>query len=338
MQRIHFTAADFARTRLKTTAGPLAETAFAYGLLGRGIGAPFARWRSQVGKRLAQRPGLLAGAGDLPDLDALLRGIERSDRAMSGDLLDAAAPVPQVPAQEAPGELSQLWKAVVAPYWDRIVAYLEAECDARGRVVMAGGVDLLLATLHSKMTWKAPVLEIHDGPDEDIHLGGRGLVLTPSVFLNHRAGRVTRMLGENSPVVLAFATPPDVQQAAALWDEPDAEESAQSLGALVGQTRAAALHVLRASCTTSQLADRLGISAAGASQHTAVLRQTGLITTRRIRNTVLHTLTPLGVALLKGMAARPATEQRTPRRRTQSAPRLRVLDAIPAQRTVRHAS
>ncbi|MFD0414029.1 ArsR/SmtB family transcription factor [Streptomyces sp. NPDC127108] len=335
MQRIHFTAADFARTRLKTTAGPLAETAFACGLLGRGVPAPFARWRGQVGKALAQRPGLLSDTGDL---DSLLRSIERSDRAMSGELLDAAAPVPQLPTQEAAGDLSQLWKAVVAPYWDRIVAYLEAECDARGRVVMAGGVELLLATLHSKMTWKAPVLEIHDGPDEDIYLDGRGLVLTPSVFLNHRAGRVTRKLGENSPVVLAFATPPDVQQAAALWDEPEPEESTQSLGALVGQTRAAALHVLRASCTTSQLADRLGISAAGASQHTAVLRQTGLITTRRIRNTVLHTLTPLGVALLKGMAARPAQVEHAPRRRSTQSTRLRVVDAIPAQRAVRHAS
>ncbi|MGA4841725.1 ArsR/SmtB family transcription factor [Streptomyces sp. G45] len=333
MQRIHFTAADYARTRMQTTAGPLVETAFAYGLLGRGISAPFARWRSQVGKRLVRRPELLAGAGDLPDLDAMLRSIERSDRAMSGDLLDASAPVPSLPVQEVSGDLSHLWRAVVAPYWDRVVAYLEAECDARGRVVMAGGVELLLATLHSKVTWKAPVLEIHDGPDEDIHLNGRGLVLTPSVFLNHRAGRVTRKLSEDGPVVLAFATPPDVHQAASLWDEPEADqgaEGAQSLGALVGQTRAAALQVLRASCTTSQLADRLGISAAGASQHTAVLRQTGLITTRRIRNTVLHTLTPLGDALLKGMVVRPAPERHAPRRRAQSARRLRVLDGIPA--------
>ncbi|WP_282791765.1 winged helix-turn-helix domain-containing protein [Streptomyces sp. CC224B] len=338
MQRIHFTAADFARTRLKTTAGPLAETAFAHGLLGRGIGAPFARWRGQVGKRLARRPELLAGAGDLPDLDTLLRGIERSDatrdQALGGDLLDAGAPASQPPA--ATGDLSTLWQALVAPYWERIVTYLEAECEARGRVVMAGGVELLLATLHSKMTWKAPVLEIHDGPDEDIHLNGRGLVLTPSLFLNHRAGRVTRRLAEDGPVVLAFATPPDVHQAAALWGEPEAEqsaESAQSLGALVGQTRAAALQVLRASCTTSQLADRLGISAAGASQHTAVLRQTGLITTRRIRNTVLHTLTPLGVALLKGMAGHPAPApaQHGGRRRGQTTRRLRVLDGIPAQ-------
>ncbi|MGW0389335.1 ArsR/SmtB family transcription factor [Streptomyces sp. NPDC003042] len=296
MQRIHFTAADVARTRLKITAGPLVESAFAYGLLGRGVSAPFARWRSQVGDRLSPWPGRLPaatagpggpsrpGAGPGADADAGLGALLR--------IIEQGA---------AGGELTRVWQAAVAPYWEALLAFLEVECEARGRVLMGGGAELLLATLHSRITWNAPVLEIHDGPDEDIHLEGRGLVLAPSVFLAHRAGRVTRRLDRSAPVVLAFAAPPDTYQAAGLWDKADG--SGQSLGALVGQTRAAALHVLRASCTTTQLADRLGISAAGASQHTAVLRRTGLITTRRIRNTVLHTLTPLGAALLKGMAA-----------------------------------
>ncbi|MFJ3962223.1 ArsR/SmtB family transcription factor [Streptomyces sp. NPDC090036] len=292
MQRIHFTAADVARTRLKITAGPLVESAFAHGLLGRGVSAPFARWRSQVGDRLrplAGGPAAPAGPGTDGEaaLGALLRIIEQG---------------------AAGGDLTRVWQTAVAPYWDHLLAFLEVECEARGRVLMGGGAELLLTTLHSRITWRAPVLEIHDGPDTDIHLDGRGLVLAPSVFLAHRAGRVTRSLDPSAPVVLAFAAPPDSHQATALWDKPD--DSGQSLGALVGQTRAAALHVLRASCTTTQLADRLGISAAGASQHTAVLRRTGLITTRRVRNTVLHTLTPLGAALLKGMAVQSAAGSR----------------------------
>ncbi|WP_327168415.1 winged helix-turn-helix domain-containing protein [Streptomyces subrutilus] len=292
MQRIHFTAADVARTRLKITAGPLVESAFAYGLLGRGVSAPFARWRSQVGDRLRPGPGLPGAPGTDGEaaLGALLRIIEQG---------------------AAGGELTRVWQTAVAPYWDHLLAFLEVECEARGRVLMGGGAELLLTTLHSRITWRAPVLEIHDGPDEDIRLDGRGLVLAPSVFLAHRAGRVTRSLDPSAPVVLAFGAPPDSHQATALWDKPDG--SGQSLGALVGQTRAAALHVLRASCTTTQLADRLGISAAGASQHTAVLRRTGLITTRRVRNTVLHTLTPLGAALLKGMTAQaPAAARHRP--------------------------
>jgi DNA-binding transcriptional ArsR family regulator len=48
----------------------------------------------------------------------------------------------------------------------------------------------------------------------------------------------------------------------------------------------------------AQLARRVGVSAASVSQHTAVLREAGLIHTSRIGKAVLHTMTPLGTALL----------------------------------------
>ncbi|WP_420807874.1 ArsR/SmtB family transcription factor [Amycolatopsis antarctica] len=70
--------------------------------------------------------------------------------------------------------------------------------------------------------------------------------------------------------------------------------------ALVGRTRAAVLNALSDSSTTGELAERLGISAAGVSQHTGVLRSAGLITTRRNRNSVMHSITPLGVSLISG--------------------------------------
>jgi DNA-binding transcriptional ArsR family regulator len=46
------------------------------------------------------------------------------------------------------------------------------------------------------------------------------------------------------------------------------------------------------------VARRLNISPAAASQHTTVLRNAGLLVSHRDRNTVLHTLTPLGRAML----------------------------------------
>jgi DNA-binding transcriptional ArsR family regulator len=55
-------------------------------------------------------------------------------------------------------------------------------------------------------------------------------------------------------------------------------------------------------CTTSELARRVGVSLASASQHASVLREAGLVHTLRQGGAVLHTLTPLGAALLRGGA------------------------------------
>ncbi|MGW2817252.1 ArsR/SmtB family transcription factor [Streptomyces sp. NPDC001415] len=306
MQRIHFSAADLAGTRLTAGAGPLVETAFAAGLLGRGVQAPYLSWQRQLAKRLPLPPVSSRGG----------RGAEANDRAGYALRFGGAPDLPQLPftarqLRWPPGiDLFDVWRAAVAPYWDNMQAYLEAECEARVRTVMAGGVEQLMATLHPRITWTSPVLEIPDGPDEDVVLGGTGLVVAPSVFLNHRPAQLIHSPDGGDRRTLVVAAPPQPHEAAALWAVP--EDTAEALGALVGQTRAAALRVLRGACTTSELADRLGISAAGASQHTAVLRRTGLITSRRIRNSMLHTLTPLGLALLEGRPAFvPVRETRT---------------------------
>ncbi|APE24978.1 MULTISPECIES: ArsR/SmtB family transcription factor [Streptomyces] len=310
MQRIHFSSVDLARTRLRTSAGPLVETAFAAFLLGRGVGAPYAGWRRQVGTRLPPPPPR-PGKGPGAELDDLVR------RALECGADPGRATPPGAVPPPAPGtanrpDLPDIWRAAVAPYWDKILEYLEADCEARGRAVMAGGVEQLLSTAHPRITWTSPVLEIPDGPEGDVVLGGRGLVLAPSVFLNHRPGQLIWLQDGTGRPTLVVSAPPRAHEAAVLWAEPD--ETPEALGALVGQTRAAALRVLRAACTTSELADRLGISRAGASQHAAVLRSTGLITSRRVRNSMLHSVSPLGLALLDGRPARPAGGPRGPRR------------------------
>ncbi|WP_330262390.1 helix-turn-helix domain-containing protein [Streptomyces griseorubiginosus] len=68
---------------------------------------------------------------------------------------------------------------------------------------------------------------------------------------------------------------------------------------LLGATRAAVLRASATGSTTTEAAHRVGVTPTTASHHTAVLRDAGLITSHRHANTVLHTLTPLGVALLR---------------------------------------
>lgn len=276
MQRIHFDSGDLLRVSLRATAGAAVETALAQHQLAVGGGAGSAVWRRQAAACLPRRV-IEVPAGSPP-----------------GD--------PEIPAGTGlpdDGCLPEVWRRAVAPYWDRLVGHLEVECDARGRVAMAGGVQQLLATLHPRISWRNSVLSVPGGPDEDVHLDGRGLVLCPSVFLSHRPGMVIRPRPNDDRVLLVFEVALDARVAERVWGAPHREQPA-SLNALVGRTRAAALRVLRVGCTTSQLADRLGISAAGASQHASVLRAAGLITTRRFRNTVLHSVTPLGLALIAG--------------------------------------
>ncbi|MFB9397296.1 helix-turn-helix domain-containing protein [Streptomyces echinatus] len=79
--------------------------------------------------------------------------------------------------------------------------------------------------------------------------------------------------------------------------------AADTLTPLLGRTRAAVLASLRHPATTTETADRVGISLPSASQHTTVLRNAGLITTTRTGTAVLHTLTPLSTALLRNDSA-----------------------------------
>ncbi|MGF0168235.1 ArsR/SmtB family transcription factor [Streptomyces koyangensis] len=86
------------------------------------------------------------------------------------------------------------------------------------------------------------------------------------------------------------------EDAPTLWGAAAGGE--RSLAALIGAGRARVLQALTEPRTTGEVAQLAGISGPGASQHTAVLRKAGLITTRRERNMAWHELTPLGRAML----------------------------------------
>jgi DNA-binding transcriptional ArsR family regulator len=74
----------------------------------------------------------------------------------------------------------------------------------------------------------------------------------------------------------------------------------RALSNLLGDTRAALLHATQGGRSTTNLARHLGVSAATISYHTTILRETGLITSQRLANTMIHTLSPLGTALFRG--------------------------------------
>lgn len=177
----------------------------------------------------------------------------------------------------------------VRPYLGRITAELNAEWSRRAQVVMRGGTEALLDSFRPLMTWTPPVLMVRYPHTRTLHLGGRGLQLVPSFFC------------WCYPVTLADPdlTPTLVYpiEHAPGWTLTSRDDRAR-LGALIGSTRIAVLEATAHGCTTTQAARLAGISAATATYHASVLRDANLITSRRDANTVVHTATPLGMALL----------------------------------------
>jgi DNA-binding transcriptional ArsR family regulator len=289
--RIHFTVADLAQLTMISTLGPVAESAFALKQFGRQGSATFHGWQKGVRERLGTRVAeveWLAGRYDTDELLTLLRlhsggnpDVGRDERAR----------------RRAQATVFEFCQAAVLPHWWQMRGHLASVRDACGRISIANGMHAALDNLHPRLNWNPPVLEVPAEPDREMHLDGRGLVLCPSLFMASKACMLLEDFQELGAPVLVFAVPLDAATATGFWGRGGGDE--QALSALVGHTRAAALQTLSDSCTTGELSQRLNISLAGASKHAKVLRKAGLITTARQRNTALHSLTPLGVALLQ---------------------------------------
>ncbi|MCX3061183.1 ArsR/SmtB family transcription factor [Streptomyces beihaiensis] len=190
--------------------------------------------------------------------------------------------------------LRALHDAVIAPDWTGVDRLFELDRARRARALCADGVDALLASLRPALRWAPPVLSAPYPADKDLRLDGRGLRLVPSFFC--WATPVTTADPGLPPVVVY-----PVDHAPVL--EHSARDTAEeALAGLLGQTRARVLGALTDGATTGELAGRLGVSAASASTHVATLRGARLAASTRAGAHVLHTLTPLGRALLEGAA------------------------------------
>jgi Helix-turn-helix domain len=324
--RIHFTADDLERIQVRPTLGPLAETVKAMSLLRcpQQPRAPYQQWRGQVKGRLTPQMTTLTAlippgskGVDLPMLIGTTATVEQGVQALLAvpreqllvemEYIDRQCKLPAAVwavAETGQGRLQLAAAAVAAhqvlvePYWTRIHACMHAEYVAWLRVLADGGPDRLLASLQSQwLRWRPPVLEVLLSSDYDITLNGRGIALLPSMFAGQPPGL---HVAPGDPTAMPWLVLPPSgirMKQRQLWGDPRPRGAA--LAALVGRNRAAVLRTLAEGCSTTELADRVGISLAAASQHASVLREAGLITTHRQGSAVLHVLTPLGVELLR---------------------------------------
>ncbi|MET9258938.1 winged helix-turn-helix domain-containing protein [Amycolatopsis sp. NPDC004079] len=295
MARIIFESEDLARVRLIATLGQTAEAVFGLDTFERTSNTLFAGWRRQVRLGLgAQNTTVRALIRDLRPIPAMLWLLNGPQAADHRQLQAAGLSVGEVVRA-----VNAFRQVAVAPYWGRVRYQLELERHAKSGLMATGGVEHLLSTLSPRGSWDSRVLELPSDDPRTVELRGRGLLVVPSLFLTRRSAVV--IAGEPAgagPPVLVFSAPPTLKLSAKLWN--DGASANEALPTLVGRTRAEILRAVTDGGTTGELARRLGISSAVVSQHTGVLRKSGLIRSSRNRNSVLHTLTPLGMALLGG--------------------------------------
>jgi DNA-binding transcriptional ArsR family regulator len=300
MLRLRFSPSDLGRVRLRGTLGPLVETLLALQTLGSHDLGPYGEWRRRV---LARLPSVAAAARSLPPGAAAglyaqsgpAATVEQAMVALRGLNVGRSHTSGRREHSRLAALLAVSYESGIAPNWPAMLAHLDAEYANRARVLAEGGIDRLFGTLHPGLSWRPPVLELHGQPAVGIELdlAGRGLDVVPAVFC---LAVPEIFLPPAGPAVLIY--PAGADPATTPRPEPADAAVPDGLADLLGQTRAAVLAALAGGSTTGELARKLRISPAGASQHATVLRRAGLILSTRRGNSVLHTLTPLGSALL----------------------------------------
>ena len=177
--------------------------------------------------------------------------------------------------------------AALGPYWTRVESHVEADQALRARAFLQGGIDAVLNSFRPLLRWTPPVLESDYPEDRDVILGGRGLVLIPSVFC---WGKPVTLIDPRLPPVLVYP----VARTVDWWRSPGPPPGRDRLVTLLGASRAAVLRTATDSCPAGELARRVALSPPAASHHLRVLREAGLLSATRQGTTILYGLTPLG--------------------------------------------
>jgi DNA-binding transcriptional ArsR family regulator len=314
MMRIHFTAEDLARTRFLPEPAPLMELKLALVALHRRDTAPrFSRWRRAALTRFPEsgRPlwELVAGfsgavsttavCGDLDEALDTVRGLSRDQGRQEASRWFGAGGrvVPSWLRDVADGNRDaeqclirafySAYAAILRPWWPAIRAGHHTELARNGRLLARQGTIGMLTNLVPGARWHNACLEIDTPCEREIRLRGRGLALAPTVFW---AGTPLLAGAPDQPALLVYPSHTPALLEVGLDHDP--------LAGVLGPTRAAVLRLLSRPTVTKDIARRLDISPASASEHTTALRAARLIISHRDGKAVLHHATPLGLDLI----------------------------------------
>lgn len=210
-----------------------------------------------------------------------------------------ASPPPAVrqlkddPARHLPALVAQMhdyWDLALAPDWPSIQALLEADRRDRGLRLVEEGPARLFEQLNPAIRWEdGTVIIAQDVTSADHDLAGRGLVLVPSAFT---WPRVFVKATPQWPPVLRYPA----AGAAGLW--LDRQAPSQGLAGVLGSARSQLLEELEVPASTTELAQRCGMSPAGVSAHLHKLKAAGLLWSQRVGRSVLYGRTDIGDTLI----------------------------------------
>jgi DNA-binding transcriptional ArsR family regulator len=237
-------------------------------------GTPFTEIDAELSRVRATPPARVA---------AELAPLRQAHPALAGD--------PAAVCDQLADMLARAWSALIEPWWPRLRDVLDADITYRARRLADAGTTATLNDLDARISWDGHALRFagrHDGAaavTRDIDASGADIVLVPSVFIWPGAA-----VSFDPPAVIYPA-----RGIGQLW-QPGAR-SADDLARLIGRTRAALLSALAEPASTTGLAARAGVPVSSVSEHLAVLRAAGLVTTTRTGRFLVHQRTALGIAL-----------------------------------------
>ncbi|MBM7503653.1 DUF5937 family protein [Agromyces aurantiacus] len=185
----------------------------------------------------------------------------------------------------------ELWSALLEPVWPQLERILRADIAVRARRIATDGIASMVGGLHRTVGWHDGTLRVELGfHSEELDCRGSGIVLVPSVL----GGLGCSVLTEPPAQPTLFYPADGVTER---W-AADVAARDVALGALLGGARAGILLAAHEARTTSQVAADAGLAISTASHHLTVLRDAGLIASRRDGARMLHQRTPLGEALV----------------------------------------
>ncbi|MER7169799.1 ArsR/SmtB family transcription factor [Streptomyces mesophilus] len=323
MLEIEFSAEDVARTRFSIS--PLWEVVAGVRIL---LGADEQRlhrtWTAQVRSRIAAaRLDLTPLAVLMPPGTSSVPGFLTPPPTTPGPSLDVelatlrATPPQRLragPSQAQPGVralradperglgrladlISAYWELAMAPYWPRILGLLEADIQYRARRFAEGGTRRLFDDLDPQLSWDSGTLHVRHRFLRGVRrLDGRGLLLGPSAFVWPRVFWTTDLVDQPT-----LRYPP--RGVGELWSpRPDPESAA--LAKVLGASRARLLTELTSPTSTTDLAQRTGLTPGGVSQHLSALRGSGLVSAHRAGRVVLYARTRIAEDLVAGAEGR----------------------------------